>query len=171
MSWEGMNAYATASNLKPYIDTRVLSRLISDTGKPSTLPDPFTDTDILPHVLSAASGELEAALFVGAKYTVEDIEGMATNGQAYLRRIMAGLVLAALYERRGVLGEQEQENRTRETVWARKQIDLMRKGTRILPIAEVAEARAGTTVRDESPKARQERNAYTNRFRRVMGTR
>lgn len=169
-SWAGIAPYCTAANLKPYIDTRYLARLLSDTGKP-LVTDPWIDTVILPAMIDSVSGEVEAALFVGCKYTSEEILNMESNGKAFLYRMLAGLLMAALYDRRGMLGDQEQENRTRETVWARKQLDLMRKGTRILPIPDVAEARAGSTVRDESQAARTNRKAYTNRFRRVMGER
>lgn len=169
-SWAGIAPYCTAANLKPYIDKRYLARLLSDTGKPIAT-DPWLDTEVLPFLIDSISGEVEAALFVGCKYTSEQVENMESNGKAFLYRLLAGLLMSALYDRRGMLGDNEQENRTRETVWARKQLDKMRAGTRILPIPEVAEARAGSTVRDESQTARNNRKAYTYRFRRVMGER
>ncbi len=169
-SWAGIAPYCTAANLKPFIDDRFLRRLLSDTGKP-LVTDPWVDAVTLPALIESISGEVEAALFVGCKYTSEEILAMENNGKAFLYRILAGLLMASLYDRRGVLGDQEQENRSRETVWARKQLDLMRKGTRILPIPTAAEARAGATTRDESQPARNNRKAYTYRFRRVMGER
>ena len=169
-AWAGIAPYCTAANLKPFIDKRVMQRLLSDTGMP-LITDPWLDTEILPFLIDSISGEVEAALFVGCKYASDDILNMENNGKQFLYRMLAGLLLAALYDRRGVLGDQEQENRPRETVWARKQLDKMRAGTRILPIPDVAEARAGSSVRDESKPARDNRKAYTYRFRRVMGER
>jgi len=169
-SWAGLTPYCTAANLKPYIDTRVMRQLLSDTGKPF-VGDPWTDTDILPSMLASISGELEAALFVGAKYTNEEIENMEANGKQFLYRLLAGLLSAALFDRRSVLGERDAENRSREAVWARKMLDNMRKGIRILPIPDVALARAGATTRDETQQARNDRRAFTYRFRRVFGSR
>lgn len=171
MSWAGVAAYCTADNLKPFIDKRIMGKLLSDEGRSGVLADPWADTVILPGVIASVSGELEAALFVGCKYTVEQIQGMEANGLQFLYRLLAGLILQALYERRGVMGSREQENMPTFTNWARRMLDMMRKGTRILPIPEVAEARAGATTRDESMVARNNRNAFTSRFFRAYGRR
>lgn len=171
MSWAGIAAYATADNLRPFVDKRIMGKLLSDEGRSGVQADPWTDTVILPDVIASVSGEVESALFVGCKYTVEQIEGMELNGLKFLYRILAGLILQALYERRGVMGSREQENMPVATNWARRQLDMMRKGTRILPIPEVAEARAGATTRDESQNARNARGAFTQRFFRAYGRR
>jgi len=159
-------AYCTADDLKPFIDKRVLAAYLSDSGQPLS-GDPFADTVILPSLLLSISGTLESACLVGAKYTADELANLTAASKNHMMRILAGLLMDALRGRRDVISEKE----SRPASWAQKELEALRKGYRIFSVPAVQDARAGTTARDESPPARQARNAITTRFNRYYGYR
>ena len=159
-------AYCTAIDLKPYVDTRVLSTYLSDTGKPY-VGDPWADTTMLPALLKSISGTLESACLVGAKYTAEELDTLPEDSKQHMFRILAGLLMDALRGRRDIISEKE----SRPASWAQKELDSLRKGYRIFSIASVQDARAGMSTRDESLQKRIQRSVVTTRFHRYYGYR
>lgn len=169
MPQEGSStSYCTAAELKPYIDKRVLAALLSDTGTPLT-GDPFTDSVNLPSILLAASGTLESACLVGAKYTADELDNLPAASKQHMIRILAGLVMDTLRNRRTEFSTGDKE--VRGASWAEKQIVMLRNGHRIFSIASVQDARAGTQTRDESPTARANRRDIVVRNSRYFGVR
>lgn len=158
-------AYCTQADLKPYIDSRTMATLLSDSGKPLT-GDPFTDTVFLPSILLSACGALEAALLVGAKYTAEELASEVPEAsRQHMVRIIAGLVMGALRDRRGIVTEKEPQI----SAWAEKEITKLRNGVRILSLPSVQDARAGMTARKENYQTRLCRPDYSNKKSRFFG--
>lgn len=158
-------AYCTATELKPFIDKRMLATLLSDTGTPLS-GDPFADGTNLPSILLSACGNLEAALLVGAKYTAEELTSdIPAASRMHMVRIIAGLVVGACRDRRGIVTEKLPQI----SDWAEKEITKLRNGVRILSLPSVQDARAGMTARDESIQARFQRPTYAARKSRFYG--
>lgn len=170
MASPGSNvAYCDIDELKPFIDTRILGILVSDTGKPY-VGDPWSESNVLPNQLLAACGNLEAALLVGAKYTAEElsVDNLSTASRMHMLRIIAGLLMGGLRDRRGVIAG---DKAPVIADWAEKEITKLRNGIRILSIPTVQEAREGITARDESLVARTQRQGIVSRNSRYFGIR
>ena len=94
-----MAAYAEPSDLVNRLELPTIQRLISDDGQDVPAEDLATDDKLLA-ALEDASGDVEAAMLVGKRYSVEDLEGLTGNSLATLKRITCTIALAYLLERR-----------------------------------------------------------------------
>lgn len=130
-------SYATAADLVKRKDARLLGQLCSDDG--TTVPaDQLEDDANLLAALDDASGEIEAALLQGQRYTVADLEGLSGNSAAYLARLCCDIAFGYLFDRRPNFVddpryEQAMENR-------RKALDRLRLGEHIFNIDSAKEA-------------------------------
>jgi hypothetical protein len=160
--------YCTGNDLKPFIDSRWLGQILSDSGQP-VAGDPFSDGVVLPSLILAAGGEVESACLVGGKYAPLDLVNLEANSFKMLVRIIAGLVVRNGRERRMYM---ENEKRTDMPIarWATTQLDLIRKGERIFSVVAVQDARTMSS-RDESLPARVVRDGITERNHRYFGRR
>ena len=128
--------------------------------------DPFAESVFLPKILLSACGALEAALMVGAKYTADELtHDVPEASRQHMVRIIAGLVMGALRDRRGIVTEKEPQI----SAWAEKEITKLRNGVRILSLPSVQDARAGMTSRPEDYQTRAQRPDYSNRKNRFFG--
>lgn len=92
-------AYADGDDLIARYDVDLIGDLASDDRETQDRNDVADH----PHVLTAledASGEVDAALLAGARYTVVQLEGLTGRALSHLKSIVCGLAMAALHERR-----------------------------------------------------------------------
>lgn len=92
-------AYATSADLLLRKDQREVSDLVSDNGDPVAESALSADTK-LTAALSGASGEVNAALLVGGRYTVAQLEALTGDALAYLKDIVCELAMYRLHRRR-----------------------------------------------------------------------
>lgn len=94
-----------------------------------------------PHVVTAledASGEVDAALLAGGRYTAEQLNGLSGSSASYLKSIVCGLAMAALHERRPeAIDAQVIERLTKKSKDA---ILSLRRGENVFGIVDVIEA-------------------------------
>lgn len=92
-------AYADGDDLVARYDIDLVGDLATDDRESLDRDDIPTH----PHVLVAlddASGEIDAALKAGGRYTAAQLAGLTGNDLAFLKRIVCGLAIAAMHERR-----------------------------------------------------------------------
>ena len=92
-------AYATGADLISRYDIDLIGDLATDERVTQDRGDVATD----PHVLTAledASGEVDAALLSGGRYTAVQLASLTGTSVNYLKAIVCGLAMAALHERR-----------------------------------------------------------------------
>lgn len=94
-----MATYATVADWRSRYDEREIAQLVSDSGTPVALAGLDTD-DVALEILQDAEGEVIAALLAGGRYTTTDLTGLATAGEALLKRLICDLAMTMLMERR-----------------------------------------------------------------------
>ena len=92
-------SYATPAQMLERFDARVIGDLVSDSDSQVSAAELLTDP-ILQAMLDDASGDIEAALLVGGRYTVADLSGLTGNAQKHLVRICCEVAKAYLLRRR-----------------------------------------------------------------------
>ena len=92
-----MAAYADYDDLVAFSDERTILDLLSDTG--DYAGDPTTDAKLLV-LLSAASGQIEAACGVADLYKPDDLAKLTGNSLALLKQLVAALTMVSLVRRR-----------------------------------------------------------------------
>lgn len=92
-------AYATSADLLLRKDQREVSDLVSDNGDPIAESALSSDTK-LTAALSGASGEVNAALLAGGRYTVAQLEALTGDSLSYLKDIVCELTMYRLHRRR-----------------------------------------------------------------------
>lgn len=92
-------AYATPLELLERKDARDIGDLVSDTETPVSPADLPSNTNLLA-ALDDASGDIEAALLVGGKYTTDDLDGLTGNSRYHLVRITIEVAMYHLLRRR-----------------------------------------------------------------------
>jgi hypothetical protein len=85
------------TNFALYADARLLAELASDDNTDGTV----SSSTIVTQALLRAGEEVAAAATRSNAYTVAELEGLATDGNALLRGLVADLALCFLFERRG----------------------------------------------------------------------
>lgn len=94
-----MASYADPAAMMVRYDVRTLGDIVSDDGIRRSSTDLLTDANLLA-ALADASGEIEAALLQGRRYSAIDLSGLTGNTQAYLIRLTCTIAWGLLYERR-----------------------------------------------------------------------
>jgi phage gp36-like protein len=120
-------AYATPAQLLARFDARTLGQLVRDDGVQASAAELLTD-DNLQAALDDASGEIDAVLFQGGRYTPDQLAALTGNAQAYLIRMTCLIALRHLFDRRPSL---ESTARDEATEQARKMLDRLRKGENV----------------------------------------
>jgi phage gp36-like protein len=127
-----MSAYAEPADMTTRHDATVVASLCSDDGHEVPSEDLATDPNLLT-ALQDASGDVEAALLIGKRYSVEDLEGLTGNSLAKLQRITCTIAMANLLERRPVVHVQEAEKLLER---AEKYLEQLRTGQRIFNLED-----------------------------------
>lgn len=138
------SSYLSPTELLKRVDIRYVADLLGDKGArigctpPSTDPDP---TIVIANVnliacLNDASGELEAHVILGGRYTPVDLAILAGMTQARMFRILTTLTIVYLIQRRPDL------NRPMPFMWKQTQDDLaaLAQGEQIFGLQNVADA-------------------------------
>jgi phage gp36-like protein len=92
-------AYATASDMIKRFDSRVVGDLVADNGT-SVDEDDLASNAKLTAALSSASGQLNAAVLQGERYTVADLTGLTGDGSEFLKQITCELAFGLLWQRK-----------------------------------------------------------------------
>lgn len=131
----GTAAYCTVGQFLNWFDQRVVGDLVMDDGSRNSS---LTTNAVLLQILQEASGDVEAAVMLGNRYAVADLQALAanTNGGIFLAGIVAGLAFAKLLERRPDL-EYKEPDRTKK---ARAAVIAISSGDAILPFQETQAA-------------------------------
>lgn len=133
-----MAAYATGDDLISRYDVDIIGDLATDDRVEldrSEVPD---NTNVLAALLDA-SGEIDAALLAGGRYTPSQLAGLTGNTLNHLIRITCAIAMANLIERRPDRMSKELADSYRKTsdAWLEK----LRRGENVFGIIE---ATAGT---------------------------
>ena len=124
-------AYATAQNLLDRYDKSIINDLVSDEGTRLSYSDLLVDTKLLA-ALDDASGEVDAALLVGGRYSATDLSGLTGNALATLVRITCEIAIGFLYNRRPMFRVEDADRWAERT---RAHIDRLRTGENVFNIA------------------------------------
>ena len=94
-----------------------------------------------PNVLAAlldASGEIDAAMMAGGRYTPDQLAGITDNTKNHLIRITCAIAMASLIERRPERASQELAESYRKT--ARGYLEPLRRGENVFGIQAVVDS-------------------------------
>lgn len=94
-----MTAYAEPSDLISRYDVAVLGDLVADDGIRVSASD-LEDDAVLLEVLQTASGQVEAAMLCGNRYSPDELSGLTGNSASHLKQIVCLIAIAILFERR-----------------------------------------------------------------------
>lgn len=93
-----MTSMATPAEFLARYDTRLISDLISDVGAPSV--NAATDPNLLA-ALEDASSAINAAVYVGDRYTPDQMSRLSATAAGFIRRLCCDLALIYIKRRRG----------------------------------------------------------------------
>lgn len=130
----GLVPYCTPAQYIAREDVRQTGDLVRDDGTQATPSELLTDPNLFV-ALQDASGEVEAACFVGNRYTAADLQALAAQGGnsgAFLARIVSGLAYGLVHDRRGMVVTVNPQSVPN----ARAQLDSLRSGAAIFAFAE-----------------------------------
>jgi phage gp36-like protein len=128
MSW------AAPADLMARKDYNILADLCQDEGERPSRADMLTNVNIQTS-LDDASADIEAALFVAHRYSLEDLTGLTGNSLALLKRMTCDLAMAYLYDRRPIHNPEQYE---RYLTLKRNTLERLRTGENVfnLPAQE-----------------------------------
>lgn len=93
-----MTVYATPNDMLARYDSRLIGDLVSDSGVQD--PNPANNSN-LQALLEDASGQIDAAVYVGDRYTPAQMATLSDQAAAFVRRLCCDLTLIYLKRRRG----------------------------------------------------------------------
>lgn len=168
----GSASYASGAAFTARFDYRTAAQLLVD-ATPGTTP--LTQTQVeantrLATLLSAASGELEAAVLVGERYVItddrNDLDDLEGNSAEYRDDIICALAAERLFRRRPDLLKEIGDH----VKWAREQLQKLGNGELVFGWLENMEAgqldHVTETVADELA-----RNGISVKAERLFGRR
>lgn len=132
-------AYASAADMIVRYDVRTLGDLLTDDSQRQS-PAQVLASDTLTAMLADASGEIDAALRVGQRYTAANLAALTGNSLALLKRITCQIAMRMLWERRPYLNEVQEQARDESQDKSRRMLEKLRKGEAIFDIADVPDA-------------------------------
>ena len=127
-----MSAYATPADLIERHDVTTIGELCSDTGTAITAANLPTDANCLA-ALADASGDVEAAMGCGNRYSPDDLAGLTGNSLAKLKRIVCTIAMAYLFERRPAVHYEQAQNYLER---AKQYLEDLRAGRNVFNIAD-----------------------------------
>lgn len=113
--------------LKRY-DARLLGDLVSDNGV-AVAADTLPDNPVLLAVLDDASAAVDAAVFVGNRYTPEQMASLSATAAAFVRRLVCDLALIYIKRRRGRFDSDKDAALLKEV---NATLDALRRGDDVL---------------------------------------
>jgi hypothetical protein len=131
--------YCTPADVLTFHDANLVAELCVDDGSTLTLAQLLTHP-VLVRSVKRAAGDVEMAALVGKRYTPADLAGLTGVGQQALQGLTADLAFWHLYKRRYVQVKPQDVPGAAEAL---QMLSDLRKGERIFPIEEVADAGIG----------------------------
>lgn len=159
-------AYATGADLIARYDIDLVGDLATDDRETQDRDLVATSPKVLV-ALGDASGEVETALLAGGRYTVQQLGSLTGNARSHLTRIVCGLAMAALYQRRPEAADAEMIDRL--TKDSREAILAIRRGENLFGLQEEI---AASVISTGGPSVvdYQNRNDLTARMSRYFPT-
>lgn len=130
-------SYADGDDFIVRYDTRLVGKLLSDTGTAVVAPQ---NSDDLAVYLEQASGEVEAACFAGERYTADDLTNLEGNSLALLKGLVCALAFWLMLQRRGESLDKYPHVEQQLTL-----LDQLRNGARVFNVAAVLDSGHGKT--------------------------
>lgn len=131
-------AYATANDLISFKDARHLGDLCSDDGTRQPAGALANNAKITA-ALDAASGEIEAALLQGKRYTASDLSTLTGNSAAYLKKLTCDIAYWILWDRKPAY-RPDDHSRDRVIEACQQALKMLRTGEHIFNVTAVKEA-------------------------------
>lgn len=131
-----MASYATPADLVARFDVRVIGDLSADDGKRLHPSEVTTNANVLT-ALSDASGEIDAALLQGRRYSKADLEALTGESLSYLKRVCCQVAYWFLWERRTWL-EDDRYDQAKDR--GRKALERLRRGEHIFDVDAAKDA-------------------------------
>ena len=140
--------YCSAEDFLTRYDFRPISQLMNDGNSNAVtramlLDSSTTEGGRLNTILMECSGEVEASVLIGRKYSPSDLQALTGASAAYLRRIVSDLAIGRCYERRP-----GQNPWALATQTARQLLNAIASGEQIFGTQEAADAGIIETNRD-----------------------
>lgn len=132
--------YATADDLLKRYDARLLGDLVSDSGTP-VAPNDLPSNPVIDAVLRDACAAVDAAVFVGSRYTPEQMTTLSETAAAFVRRLVCDLALVYIKRRRGRFDSDKDAALLKEI---NDTLAALRDGQDLLLLAEQSAAPAST---------------------------
>ena len=126
-----MARYAEPVDLLERHDSNVVNDLCNDAGSRESVMDLVLNNRLLT-ALDDASGEMDAALRTGSRYSTDDLEGLTGNSLSHLKRICSDIGISLLFDRRP--GTHSQLS-ARYLEKAEKWLDQLRSGIHVFDVA------------------------------------
>jgi phage gp36-like protein len=130
-------SHATPANFLARYDARVVGDLVDDTGNQREASELQTNP-VLQAMLDDASGTINAALLVGGRYTVADLQGLTGDAKNFLIRICCDIAKAYLLRRRPT---RDAEADKAEMELAERHLEQLRSGDAVFGL--IADVDAG----------------------------
>lgn len=166
-SISSLTPYATGADLINSYDVRKIAELASDTGKPLTpgdiqnIADNPGDNKIIVAALLRGSGDVEAAVLRGGRYSSLDLQALTGASQGTLKGLVCDLAFYHLRKRR--YPDAEDFTGYKE---AKEMLESLRDGQEIFSFQETADAgnMSSFSIRVDSHGRPNTLTARANRF-------
>lgn len=159
-------AYATASDMTARYDARLIGDLLADDGT-RVASGSISGNANLTAALDDASGEIEAALLMGGRYTTAQLSALTGNSAKHLVRITCDIAMAFLWGRRGAAAGAKAEQRAGAEAIANGHLERLRKGETIFDVDGLVDA-ANPTIDGPSTATLTNLNLISRRTRRYF---
>ena len=131
-----MTVYCSPAEMLSRYDVRLVGDLVQDAGVQD--PNPVTNPN-LAAMLEDASAAIDAAVYVGDRYTPDQMASLSDQAAAFCRRLCTDLALIYLKRRRGRY-DAEKDKALQEEV--DKRMQGLRDGANLLLLEDQTEAPA-----------------------------
>lgn len=132
--------YATANDFLERYDARLIGDLVSDDGTRVEVGDLPANAVVLA-VLNDAGATVDAAVYVGNRYTPAQMSDLSDTAAAFVRRLVCDLALIYIKRRRGRFDPEKDAALLREV---NDTLGALRDGKDLLLLTNQSEAQAST---------------------------
>lgn len=129
-------AYASGYDMVDRFDSREIGDLLSDSGVAVDEGD-IPGNSKMVAILDDASGEIEAALLVGNRYTTDDLSALTGSSLSHLKRVVCELAMRDLLARRPAYNPDLLESFEKR---CNRQLERLRNGENVFNLSEQEDA-------------------------------
>lgn len=134
--------YATTADFLTRYDARLIADLASDTGTAVQGIVLSTNANVVAAVTDA-SADIDAALFMGDRYTPAQLESLSDTAASLLRRLASDIALIYMKRRRGKFDPEKDGALLKEIT---ERLNRLRNGENYLMLSTDSEAEASTLL-------------------------